>query len=257
VQRPARGRHDDLHLPRPRRGARDGRAARSRDGRDPRPGPRAVRRQGRLDAPGRRLGRRARLLRRGRRPPAVRLRHRACGSDARHGLGLAVLLRRRVDEHRRLPRGDEPGGGVEARDRVRVREQPLRRVLADRDDDARGTARRPGRGLLDAGSAGRRKRRGGGPRRRRRSVRAGPQRPGPDLPRGAHLPAYGPLAQRSRGVPPGRRARALARARSDHAPRAAARGRGRSAGRPRRCPRRGPACGRGGHGPRAGLARPG
>ena len=66
----------------------------------------------------------------------------ACGTalarpDARHRRGLAVLLRRRGDQHRRLPRGDEPGLGLEAAGGVRVREQPLRRVLAA------GVARRP------------------------------------------------------------------------------------------------------------------
>ena len=54
----ARRRHDDLHLPRPRRGPGDGRAAGPHVRRDPGQGRRALRRQGRLDAPDRRQRRR-------------------------------------------------------------------------------------------------------------------------------------------------------------------------------------------------------
>ena len=96
LPRAPRRRHDDLHLPRPRRRARDGRAARPGVRRDPGQGRRALPRQGRLDAPHRRERRRARLVRDRRRPPPDRDRARRSppryrGTDDGH----ALLLRRR------------------------------------------------------------------------------------------------------------------------------------------------------------------
>ena len=48
------------------------------------------------------------------------------------GPGRGLLLRRRDDEHRRVPRGAQPGGGLEGAGRVRLREQPVHGVHADR-----------------------------------------------------------------------------------------------------------------------------
>ena len=178
-----------------------------RDGRDPGQGRRPVRGQGRLDAPDRRLGRRARLVRGRRRPPAVRLRHRARGADARDRLGLAVLLRGRRDEHRRVSRGDEPGLDVEAR-----RSCSCARTTSTAST-RRSRRRRRSSELVDRAAAYAMPGRAGRRQRRRwrcarpsadacEQARAGRR---PDADRGAHLPAHGPLAQRPRR-PTGRRA---------------------------------------------------
>ena len=50
------------------------------------------------------------------------------GTDA----GRGRVLRRRRDQHRRLPRGAQPRRGVEAAGALRLREQPLHGVHADR-----------------------------------------------------------------------------------------------------------------------------
>ena len=52
--------------------------------------------------------------------------------SARHRAGRGVLLRRRHHQHRRLPRGAEPRRHLEAAGGVRLREQPLHGVHADR-----------------------------------------------------------------------------------------------------------------------------
>ena len=100
--------------------------------------------------------------------------------DARHRPGGRVLLRRRDDQHRGVPRGAEHGGGLEAAGRVRLREQPLHGVHADR--------------------AGHRRRApGGGPRRR--------LRPGVDRRRTGTTPTRcapspnGPSSRRARRGP--------------------------------------------------------
>ena len=59
-----------------------------------------------------------------------------------------LLLRRRHDQHRRVPRGAELRGDLEAAGRLRLREQPLHGVHADRRRDGGAelrppTARRP------------------------------------------------------------------------------------------------------------------
>ena len=56
--------------------------------------------------------------------------------------GRGLLLRRRDDEHRRVPRGAQHGRGLEGAGRVRVREQPVHGVHADRRRD-RGRRGRP------------------------------------------------------------------------------------------------------------------
>ena len=104
----------------------------------------------------------------------------ACGlawasPDPPHGPGHGVLLRRRRDQHRRVPRGGQPGRGVAAAGRVRVREQLVHGVHPDRGGDpGRAARRRPGRRLRagpDRGGRQRRRRRPAGGRRR------GPARP--------------------------------------------------------------------------------
>ncbi len=132
-------------------------------GRDPRQGAGPVRRPRRVDAPDRPLRRSTRLVRRGRCASAVRLRHGVRLAVPRQRLGVGLLLRRGHDQHRRVPRGHEPGGDLEAAGRVRVREQPVRRVLAGGLDDAGRANRRSRRELRDAVGAGRRQRRTGHP----------------------------------------------------------------------------------------------
>ena len=123
------------------------------------------RRQGRLDAPRRRLA----SARSGRNAivgaaPADRLRRGARGAAPRHATtSRVVLLRRRRGEQRRLPRGAEHRRGLEAAGGLRLREQPLRRVLA--------RSRRPRRSadLADRAGAYAMPRRAG--RRQRRAAR--------------------------------------------------------------------------------------
>ena len=92
-------------------------------------------RQGRLDAPHRRVEGHDGLLRHHRRAPVHRERRRVVGPDARHRPGGDRVLRGRHHEHRGLPRGPQHGEGLEPADRVRLREQPLYGVHADRRRD--------------------------------------------------------------------------------------------------------------------------
>ena len=84
---------------------------------------------------------------------------------ARHRRRRHRHLRRRLDEHRRLPRRAEPRRHPQAARRLRVREQPLRGVHPHQPVDAGGEHRRPRRFLRDARDPRRR------PRRRRRDRR--------------------------------------------------------------------------------------
>ena len=149
----------------------DGRVA----GRAAGPGHRGLRGQGRVDAPDRRVEGGHGVLRHRRRPPADR---RRCGlgrPGAGQRPGRGVLLRRRRHQHRRVPRGAQPGRGVEAAGRVRVREQPLHGVHADRlGHGRRQPRRRPGRGLRARAHRGRRQRPRRGPRRRAAECWLGP-----------------------------------------------------------------------------------
>ena len=192
---------DALHVSRPRRGAGDGRAARPHLRRDPRQGERALRRQGRLDAPDRRQRRRLRLVRDRRRPSADR--HRLRPSPRSYSGDddvCALLLRRRRDQHRRLPRGAEPRRGLEAARSIFVCENNLYgeySPLATTTPIER--ARRPRRRLRDA----RRARSTATTSRavyaaRRRGGRAGARGRRADADRGDDLPPQGPLAHRSR-----------------------------------------------------------
>ena len=130
-----------LHLSRPRahagarrvgrEGARRAHAARQR----------ADARQGRIDAPHLRRARRDGLLRHHRRAPADRLRRGVARAIQGTRRCVRLLLRRRHDEYRRVPRGAEFRGGVEAAGRLRLREQPLHGIHADPQRD-RGRASR-------------------------------------------------------------------------------------------------------------------
>ena len=110
-------------------------------------GHRDLRRQGWLDAPHRRLARRDGLLRDRRGAHADRGGRGVGRAGARDGSGRRLLLRRRHHEHRDVPRGAEPGRGLEAAGRVRLREQPVHGVHGDRRRDGRrtpgGRPRRP------------------------------------------------------------------------------------------------------------------
>ena len=114
-------------------------------------------------------------LRDRRRAPADGQRRRLVGEAARYDAGRGRLLRRRRHQHRRLPRGAQPGRGVEAAGDLRVREQPVHGVHADRRGDLGAQpGRRPGRGQRDARGARRRQRRGGRARTRWRRRSSGP-----------------------------------------------------------------------------------
>ena len=157
-----------LHVPRPRPHAAARRADGRADGRAARPSDRHLRRQGRLDAPDRRRARRDGLVRDRRRAHADRGRRGVGGEGARHRPGRRLLLRRRDDEHRGVPRGAEPGRRLEAAGRVRLREQPLHGVHADRRRDRRrAPGGRPGGRVRARVDPGRRQRRRRGARDRR------------------------------------------------------------------------------------------
>ncbi len=97
----------------------------------------------RLDAPLRRRGRESRRERGRRRWPP---RHRRCGagfSDARREARRGRVLRRRRDEHRRVPRVDEPRAALEGACGLRPREQRLGGV--DAGEPAASAARRRAR----------------------------------------------------------------------------------------------------------------
>ena len=69
----------------------------------------------------------------------------ACGAALERAVsgeraGRGVLFRRRCDQYRRLPRSPESGLGLEAARRVRLREQPLHGVHADRGRHRCGAA---------------------------------------------------------------------------------------------------------------------
>ena len=130
--RDEKGRPHLLHLSRPRAHARARRAGRESARRADAARQRPDARQGRLDAPHLRRARRDGLLRDHRRASADRLRRGAAraiqGRQGRHGL----LLRRRHDQYRRVPRGAEFRRDLEAAGGVRVREQSLHGIHADR-----------------------------------------------------------------------------------------------------------------------------
>ncbi len=173
------------------------------------------------------------------------------GGDAaggrRHGAGLSAqgriargrgVQRRRRDLGRRLPRGGEPGGGVEAARALRHREQPIRPVHA-RERAVRvraivGPRRRLRHGRRDRG----RQRPGRRRRGRRAGSRPGPRRRGTDA-AGVHdLPDARPRRGVGRGVRAGAPVRGVGRQGSDRAIRAGAARPGRADdGGPRRHPR--------------------
>ena len=70
----------------------------------------------------------------------------ACGAAWRaqykgHERRFRLLLRRRHDQHRRVPRGAEFRRGMEAAGRLRLREQPLHGIHADRAASPRSSIR--------------------------------------------------------------------------------------------------------------------
>ena len=176
----------------------------------------SARRQGRLDAPD--LGRawRARLVRDRRGAPADRPGGRVVRPVPQVRPGRGLLLRRRDDEHRRVPRGPQHGRRLEGAGRVRVREQPVHGVHADRRRDrGRPAGRRPGECLRPRADRRRRQRRRGGPRDRDDGHRPGTGRRRPVAHRGPHVSPRRSLAGRPRQVPAGRRGRGLEGPRPD------------------------------------------
>ena len=127
------------HLPRPRPHARAGRADGRRARRAARSSQRPARRQGRIHAPDQRGARRDGVVRDHRGPPDHRQRRRLVRAVPRERAGRRVLLRRRHHQHRRVPRGAQLRGGLQAADRVRLREQPVHGVHRDRRHHRRTT----------------------------------------------------------------------------------------------------------------------
>ena len=135
-------------------------------------------------------------------------RHRRCGRPdrQRHRSRLAAqgrwprhgrVLRRRRDEHRCGPRGDEPGGALEPARHLPVPQQPLRRGHADRRVYEDRAAVRSRRRLRHARCDRRRHGRAGRPRGGAGGGRSRAPRRGADLPRGGRLPAERPLLRGS------------------------------------------------------------
>ena len=137
-----------LHLSRPCPHAGARRAGREGAGRADAARQRPDARQGRLDASDLRGARRDGLLRHHRRASADRLRRRlARAVQGRQGR-LGLLLRRRHHQYRRVPRGAEFRRGLEAAGDLRLREQSLHGIHADRRRhrgraSGRATAPRP------------------------------------------------------------------------------------------------------------------
>ena len=124
-------------------------------------------------------------------------------------------------EHRVVPRGPEPGVGLEPRRGVRLREQPVRDVDADRRHDGVRQHRRARRGLPHARRDRRRAGRGGGVRRGEHRGRPGPLGRGAHADRGPHVPLPRPCRVRQPQSQPPRRGGvgAMADARPDPPPR--------------------------------------
>ena len=188
--RPGRRDHLDPPWPRPRRGQGRGPALHVR---------RAVRQADRLlqgprrqhahQRPEHRHARRERH--RGRRHPARRRRgprRRLQGPGLRGG----PVLRRRRDQHRRLPRVGQPGRRHAAARGVRLREQRLRRVHPAGPAHAAEGRGRPGRRLRHARRDRRRHGRRGRLPGRPAAGGAGPGRRGPVDARGQDLPVLRP-----------------------------------------------------------------
>ena len=157
-----------------------------------------------------------RLLCHHRRASADRLRRGVAravqGRRRRHGL----LLRRRHHQYRRLPRGAQLRGGLEAAGDLRLREQPLHGIHPDRRRHRGGASgRRPRFRLWSRAHHRRRQRRRCRLPRRRRGLRQGARGRRSVADRMHDLSPQRPFARRSRKVPAGGRAREVEGARSD------------------------------------------
>ena len=219
----AAGRPVLLHLSRPCAHAGARRAGREGAGRTDAARQRPDARQGRLDAPDLGGARRDGLLRHHRRASADRLRRRlARAVQGRQGR-VGLLLRRRHHQHRRLPRGAELRRGVEAAGDLRLREQPLHGIHADRRRDGGAEpGRRPRLRLRPGEDRDRRQRCRRGLSRGAEGLRQGARRRRPVADRVPDLSPQRPLARRPGQVPPRGRAGEMEGARPDQdLPRAA------------------------------------
>ena len=156
---PGEDRLPDLHAPRPRPHAGQGRRPDAHDVRALRQGQRLQWRQGRLDAHRRLLGRHAGRQRRGRGRAADRGGGGACAEAAEEGRDHRVLLRRRRDQPRPLSRIAELGARLRPAGALRLRGQPLERDHGQRADDGRRRRLGPRRGAGHRGDTGGRQRR--------------------------------------------------------------------------------------------------
>ena len=212
-----RRRPDHLDAPRARPSRRQGWPVQRDDGRTHGQVDRLLQGQGWLDAhlePRRRHARRERH-RRSRRTDRRRRRVRQQVQGQRQR-GRPVL-RRRLHQHRRLPRSRQHGVRAQAPGGVRVREQRVRRVHRPREDHGDHRHRRPCRRLRHAGRDRRRHGRGGHPRSGHRSRRPGPTGRWPVADRSEDVPLLQPPRhpEPRAQVPHRRRGRRVARARSD------------------------------------------
>ena len=153
----------------------------ARDGRAVRQVHRRGRRLRRLDAPARRRAQLPRRLGHRRRAPADRRRRGVRARLPRRGRRRPVPARRRRDQHRGVPRVAQPGGHLEAPDRLPDHQQPVRHGHLGRAGVGRARAVEARLRLPDARRAGRRQRpavglRGGRPAARRRPARTASRR---------------------------------------------------------------------------------
>ena len=166
-------------------------------------GDRAVQGQGWIHAPDQGGAGHARVVRHRRLPPADGRRGGMVGDAAGHRADRRRLLRRRGDQHRRLPRGAQPRRSVASPGAVRLREQPLHGVHADRlGDRRRQPCGRPSRRVRRPCRADRRQRRRGREGHRRRGCGAGSLGRRPDHHRGPHIPSLRAQPGRSGHLPP-------------------------------------------------------
>ena len=134
----------------------------------------------------------------------------ACGAALRAqykgaGRRLGLLLRRRHHQYRRLPRGAQLRRGLEAAGRLRVREQSLHGIHADRRGDrGRASGRRSRLRLRPRPHRHRRQRRRRGLSHGAHGLRPRPRRRRSVADRVHDLPAQRPLARRPRQVPAAR-----------------------------------------------------
>ena len=131
LRRPRAGGRDRVDASRARPHDREGNARERGHGRALRQEGGLLARLRRLDAPLRRRARQSRRERGRRRRPAGDRRRRAGVPVPQGGAGRGRVLRRRLDQHRHVPRVAQPGAALEGARALRARDERLGRVDAD------------------------------------------------------------------------------------------------------------------------------